>query len=232
MTPLFTAERIAKSFHRHPVLQEVSFSLSEAEVVILIGRNGCGKTTLLRILAGIMRPEGGRANLRGKALFTTDSSWREDMVYLGHRPNLYPAFSARENLRLSVSLRGQAWDEQTFQALLARYELTGRENDPIQVYSEGMLQRLGLIRLELATWKLALMDEPSSALDVKGEDLLKSTIAGWRSQGRTVFFTSHDLTWGAACADRAILLDNGTITERLEHPDGAELVTLLGSRGR
>ncbi|MFC1618701.1 heme ABC exporter ATP-binding protein CcmA [Candidatus Neomarinimicrobiota bacterium] len=229
MTPLFTAERITKSFHRQPVLNEVSFSLSEGEVVILIGRNGCGKTTLLRILAGVMRPEGGSANLRGQDLFTTDSRWRHDMVYLGHRPNLYPAFSARENLRLSVQLRGQAWDEQTFQSLLARYELTGRENDPIRAYSEGMLQRLGLIRLELATWKLALMDEPSSALDVDGEELLKSTIAGWRSQGRTVLFTSHDLTWGADCADRAVLLENGTITKQLERPDGSELINLLGS---
>jgi ABC-type multidrug transport system ATPase subunit len=176
-----------------------------------------------------MRPEGGSANLRGQELFTADSRWRQDMVYLGHRPNLYPAFSARENLRLSVQLRGQAWDEQTFQSLLARYELIGRENDPIRVYSEGMLKRLGLIRLELTTWKLALLDEPSSALDVDGEELLRSTIAGWRSQGRTVFFTSHDLTWGAGSADRAVLLENGTITKQLEQPDGPDLAILVGS---
>lgn len=197
---------------------------------MLVGRNGCGKTTLLRILAGIMRPEWGSATLGGKALFTTDSSWRRDMVYLGHRPNLYPAFSARENLQLSVELRRQTWDEQSFQALLERYELVGREHDPIRVYSEGMLQRLGLIRLELAEWRLALLDEPSSALDVEGEELLKSTIAGWKSQGRSVFFTSHDLHWGAGCADRAVFLDEGTISQQLDHPNGEELVTLLGSR--
>jgi ABC-type multidrug transport system ATPase subunit len=179
-----------------------------------------------------MRPEGGTASLQGQTLFTTDSSWRRDMVYLGHRPSLYPAFSARENLQLSVQLRGQAWEEQTFQTLLARYELAGRENDPIRVYSEGMLQRLGLIRMELATWELALMDEPSSALDVEGEDLLKSTIQRWRSQGRTIFFTSHDLIWGASCADRAILLDDGILTERLEPPDSTELASLLGSRDK
>lgn len=199
-------------------------------MVLLAGRNGCGKTTLLKILAGIMRPEWGSANINGQLLFTADSSWRKDMIYLGHRPNLYPAFSARENLQLSVQLRGQAWDEQRFQSLLERYELNGRENDPIRIFSEGMLQRLGLIRMELATWQLALMDEPSAALDVDGEKLLKSTILEWKSIGRTVLFTSHDLAWGASCADRALLLDEGLITQQLNRPNGATLISHLERR--
>ncbi len=231
MATFFTAESIGKSFHLHPVLRDVSFSLATGETVLLFGRNGCGKTTLLRILAGIMRPEKGTARLNGLPLFTTDSRWRQDMVYLGHRPNLYPAFTARENLMLSVRLRGQAWDEETFRTLLVRYGLAGREYEPVRVYSEGMLQRLGLIRLELASWRVALLDEPSAALDVDGAQILGEAVTRWRSQGRTVFFTSHDLGWGAARADRALLLSGGVISKEVAAPAEKELVPYMSGEG-
>lgn len=231
MDILFTAEHIGKSFHLRPVLKDVSFSLAAGETVLLFGRNGSGKTTLLRILAGIMRPEKGTARLNGSLLFTADSRWRQDIVYLGHQPSLYPAFTARENLMLSVRLRGQAWDEETFRALLARYGLAGREYEPVRVYSEGMLQRLGLIRLELASWRVALLDEPSAALDVDGAQTLSEALTRWHSQGRTVFFTSHDLGWGAARADRALLLSGGTIGRQVAVPAESDLASYMSGEG-
>ena len=239
MDTLFTAEHIGKSFHLRPVLKDVSFSLAAGETVLLFGRNGSGKTTLLRILAGIMRPEKGTARLNGSLLFTADSHWRRDIVYLGHQPNLYPAFTARENLMLSVRLRGQAlrpssgqaWDEETFQTLLAHYGLVGREEEPIRVYSEGMLQRLGLIRLELASWRLALLDEPSAALDVDGAQTLSEALTRWHSQGRTVFFTSHDLGWGSARADRALLRSGGALGREVAVPAESDLVSYMSGEG-
>ncbi len=228
MYSLLNVKGVCKSFHLHPVLREASFSLAAGETVLLFGRNGCGKTTLLRILAGIMRPEKGTARLNGLPLFTTDSRWRRDMVYLGHRPNLYPTFTARENLMLSTRLRRQVWDEAAFQTLLARYGLAGHEGEPVRVYSEGMLQRLGLIRLELASWRLALLDEPSTALDVDGAELLSETMVRWRSGGRTMLFTSHDLGWGVARADRAFLLSRGIIAEDVSTPKETDLLPHLG----
>lgn len=228
MASLFTADHIAKSFYLRPVLKDVSFTLSPGESVLLFGRNGCGKTTLLKILAAIMRPERGQASLNGHALFTPGYQWRAAMVYLGHRANLYPAFTARENLSLSLRLRHQAWAEDAFQNLLNRYGLAGREDEPVRVYSEGMLQRLGLIRLELAAWEIAYLDEPTAALDVDGAALLAETFRRWRSMGRTVLFTSHDLGWGVAQADRALLLSRGVIAEDMPRPDEKDLVARLG----
>ncbi len=227
MTTLLTATGIGKSFNLRPVLRELSFSLTPGETVLLFGRNGCGKTTLLKIMAGIMRPERGRASLDGRALFTSDFHWRADMVYLGHRPSLYPAFSAKENLRLSLRLRRVAWDETAFQSLLERHGLAGREDEPVEVYSEGMLQRLGLIRLELSNWKLGLLDEPTSALDTDGASLLGETLARWREAGRTVLFTSHDMLWGAEHADRALHLQRGRITSELAGPTPADLMARI-----
>ena len=227
VTALITATGIGKSFNLRPVLREVSFSLAPGETVLLFGRNGCGKTTLLKIMAGIMRPERGQASLDRRELFTSDCQWRYDMIYLGHRPSLYPAFSARENLRLSLRLRRAEWDETSFQNLLERHGLSGREDEPVEVYSEGMLQRLGLIRLELSRWKLALLDEPTSALDADGASLLGETLARWRTAGRTVLFTSHDMLWGAEHADRALHLQRGRIASELASPTAPDLLARL-----
>ncbi|MEE9465513.1 MAG: hypothetical protein V3W14_08095, partial [Candidatus Neomarinimicrobiota bacterium] len=127
-------------------------------------------------------------------------------------------------------LRRAAWDEEAFQALMKRHGLAGRENEPIQVYSEGMLQRLGLIRLELSPWRLALLDEPTAALDVDGITLLEETLARWRSQDRTVLFTSHDMSWGADRADRALHLRAGQITDE-PAPSGEDLAAKLTAEG-
>lgn len=176
-----------------------------------------------------MRPEAGTGQLNGQSLFTTDSRWRKGMVYLGHRPALYPAFTARENLKLSVRLRRQPWDEGMFQSLLKRYGLAGREDEPVRVYSEGMLQRLGLIRLGMVPWQLALLDEPSSALDVDGAQLLSETLKHWRSLTRTVFLTSHNMEWGAEQADRALYLAQGRISAELDSPTEKQLIAQLSS---
>ncbi len=224
---LFIAEHIGKSFHLRPVLRDVSFSLLAGESILLFGHNGCGKTTLLRILAGLMRPEQGKATLNGQPLFTGDGSWRRDMVYLGHRPSLYPAFTARENLMLSIRLRGQIWEEERFRSLLSRYGLTEHLHEPVAVYSEGIVQCLSLIRLELVSWQVALLDEPLATLDINRTNLLKQSIERWRSQGRIVFFTSHDLGWSAAQASRAVLLSQGVIARDIVAPAEGDLVSCL-----
>ena len=230
MSPLLAASHIGKSFHLLPVLKDLSLAVDTGETVFLFGRNGSGKTTLLKILAGVMRPEKGAATLNDRPLFTADSRWRRDMVYLGHRPCLYPAFTARENLMLSVRLRREAWDEAAFQSLLEVYGLKGREDDPVGVYSEGMLQRLGLIRIELASWRMALLDEPAAALDVDGAALLGETLHRWRELGRSILFTSHDMAWGTAHTGRAVLLRRGIIAEDIPAPEKDRLVSLVSAR--
>jgi len=226
---LFTAEHIGKSFHLRPVLKDVSFSLAAGETVLLFGRNGSGKTTLLRILAGIMRPEKGTARLNGSLLFTADSRWRRDMVYLGHQPNLYPAFTARENLMLSVRLRGQAWDEETFRALLTCYGLAGREHEPVLVYSEGMLQRLGLRRRERAAWRLARLDEPSAALAPNLAATIFERIVAINASGVAILIVEQNAKESLKVSDRGYVLASGrnrfedTGENLLANQDGGQL---------
>ena len=218
---------VSKAFHRRPVLRNISLTLVAGERLFLVGRNGCGKTTLLKILAGVMRPEGGSGELNGHSLFGPDGAWRNSIAYLGHQPNLYPSFSARDNLKLVLKLGHQSWDEEQFQQLLDRYGLAGREVEPVRVFSEGMLRRLGLIRMAMADWQVGLMDEPGSALDIDGVELLNEAMSGWQRQGRTLFFTSHDTQWGANMSDRCVLLSGGVLSREISAPDPAAVHALL-----
>ncbi|MCH8328161.1 MAG: heme ABC exporter ATP-binding protein CcmA [Candidatus Marinimicrobia bacterium] len=216
---LLQLREVAKAFHRRPVLQDLSLTLNAGERLFLIGRNGSGKTTLLKIMAGVMRPEKGRGDLNGQPLFTSDGAWRSAVAYLGHRPALYPSFSARENLKLALKLRRKPWDETRFMELIGHYGLQGRESDPVRVFSEGMLRRLGLIRLTLTDWQVALLDEPASTLDIDGAELLTAAMNRWQADGRSLLFTSHDIAWGAAMADGWALLSQGAIGPRQSAPD-------------
>lgn len=228
MSDFFTANRIGKSFHFRSVLKDVTFTLNRGENVFLFGRNGCGKTTLLQILAGTMRPEKGSASLNDEPLFTAQYNWRRNMVFMGHQPFVYPVFTARENLTLALRLRGDAWDESLFQEQLKRYGLQGREDDEVRVYSQGMMQRLGLIRLAMSSWQLAYLDEPTSALDVDGALRLNESIREWKAAGKTLLFTSHDMAWGADRADRALLLENGIISREISDPSADDLLSHVG----
>ena len=220
---------VAKAFHRRPVLRDISLSLDAGERLLLIGRNGSGKTTLLKIIAGVMRPERGRGELNGRPLFTSDGAWRKSVAHLGHQAALYPSFSARENLKLVLKLRRLPWNEDRFQELLDLYGLQGRSSDPVRIYSEGMLRRLGLIRLAMTEWQVALLDEPATALDMDGIELLTTAMLGWQAEGRSLLFTSHDIAWGAAMADRWALLSGGAIAEEMSAPDGQSIRTALSA---
>ena len=196
---------------------------------MLIGRNGSGKTTLLKIIAGVMRPERGRGELNGRPLFTSDGAWRKSVAHLGHQAALYPSFSARENLKLVLKLRRLPWNEDRFQELLDLYGLQGRSSDPVGIYSEGMLRRLGLIRLAMTDWQVALLDEPATALDMDGIELLTTAMNLWQAEGRSLLFTSHDIAWGAAMADRWALLSGGAIAEEQSAPDEQSIRTALAA---
>lgn len=231
LVAMLQLRKVAKSFHRRPVLKDISLSLSEGERLFLVGLNGSGKTTLLKIMAGVMRPEQGSGQLDDLPLFTPDGSWRRSVAYLGHHAGLYPSFSARDNLKLVQKLRRLPWDEQRFMELLDRYGLQGRESEPVQVYSEGMLRRLGLVRLSLTHWQVALLDEPGSALDVDGTALLSQAMTDWQREGRSLLFTSHDVAWGAEMADRSLLLAAGVIASELTQPDETAIRAALAGAG-
>ncbi|MFQ6610332.1 MAG: ATP-binding cassette domain-containing protein [Fidelibacterota bacterium] len=227
---ILSVNNVTKSFHHKKILRDISFQISEPSASVLIGTNGVGKTTLLKTLAGVMRPDSGTATLKEFPLFTENISHRNHLIYWSHQALFYPAFTGIENIRFFLSLRDKSVNDNRIREELDRFGLLRQIDDPVRIYSAGMLQRLTMIKLILSNWTLALMDEPTSALDVEGLEHLNGLIKEWKSNGRTILFSTHDIKWAEQWADKALCIRGGIVDREIHSPKTQDFLNFLGSR--
>jgi NitT/TauT family transport system ATP-binding protein len=197
---------LAKRF-RLPVLDDLSLGVAPGELLCLLGPNGCGKTTLLRILAGLEAPDAGSVLVDGHAL---DSRARRQTVgVVFQEPRLLPWRTVRENVTLclkplgltGVAAAGRAAD------YLALVGLHGFEGYLPNRLSGGMQQRAAIARALAVEPGLLLMDEPFSALDPETRRDLQATLVGiWRATRRTIVFVTHGIEEALTVGSRAALL--------------------------
>ena len=175
------------------LFQDLSFALAAGELLALRGPNGSGKTTLLRCVAGLTRPDAGEIlwdGVRGPA---------QDLLYAGHAPGIKDDLTAEENLELALRLRGQAVDATAIRGAVAAVGLERRRLLPARRLSAGQRRRIGLARLALDDAKLWILDEPLTALDRAGEELLAQRLAEHAARGGLALVaTHHDLPAGAS----------------------------------
>ena len=185
---LLRLEAVSKRFGREWVLKDFTFSLDRGEVVALLGPNGSGKTTLLRLMAGLLKPTRGRVVREGRALF------------LANPPAFHRHLTAREHLLYDLAFHGKGGD---VEGALARFGLPAHL--PLGAFSSGMRKRLALARLALLGPDLWLLDEPETALDVEGRELLLEAV-GEARRGAGVVLATHDRALAARVADRVLEL--------------------------
>lgn len=179
---LVQAAAVAKRFGDKKVLAKLSFSLQEGGFLLVTGPNGAGKSTLLRMCAGLMSPTSGSLDVHVE---------REELGYLGHEPLLYRELTAHENLALFARLYRVARSDERIRELLERFGMWGERDNRVSTYSRGMTQRVALCRVLLHEPRLLVLDEPYTALDAAGSELLDSVLAERR--GRHTFLVStHD----------------------------------------
>lgn len=154
------------------LLQDLNFSVADGQVVQIMGRNGSGKTSLLRAIAGLLPLADGQVELNDKKLAISD------MIYLGHTIALHPALTVIENLRFLIRLKGEHLlvSEASMDKALAFMQLSAYANVNCDQLSAGQKQRVNLVRLLLTSCKLWLLDEPFANLDQSGVDLLQEVI--------------------------------------------------------
>jgi len=199
---------LTKYYGRSTALRDLNLDIGAGECVVVFGRNGAGKTTFLRILAGLTRPSSGSFKI-GFPGGKTPRFARGDIGYLSHGMSLYPDLTALENLRFFVGLMNASVDED---ALIRRMEavgLGGRELEPARNYSRGMLQRLAIARAFLHDPAILLMDEPYTGLDQIGLEFLDNYIRREKLKGKTCVMTLHDLAAGYELADRLVVIEKG-----------------------
>jgi ABC-type nitrate/sulfonate/bicarbonate transport system ATPase subunit len=186
-----------------PVLEDINLEIAEGELVCLLGRSGCGKTTLLHIAAGLEPATAGRVYVDGQAVTKPDA--RLGMVF--QKFSLLPWLNVAENVAFGLKLHAVAdWPERVAQALQL-VGLTGFEKAMPTQLSTGMAQRVALARTLVTEPQVVLMDEPFSALDpFTRMNLADELVRIWQTTRLTTLFVTHDIDEAIYLGDRVVLL--------------------------
>jgi heme exporter protein A len=177
---------------RH-VLRGVSFEGAPGQCILLTGRNGAGKTSLLRAVAGLLDPEEGEVTWRGAPARANRHEFHAELAYLGHEPPLKGDLTPRENLRFAIGIR-RAVSAAEIDAALARTGASGFADRPARTLSAGQRRRVALAGVLLTEAVLWLLDEPTTNLDADGQQLVAELIAGQLSgNGLVLAAVHHDM---------------------------------------
>jgi heme exporter protein A len=203
--PAIELRGLYRHFGERTVLRDLSVQVPAGSTLAVLGRNGVGKSTLLRILATLLRPHAGEVLVFGEALPRRAFAVRGQLGLLSHDPLLYRDLSGRENLTYHARLHGVG--SERIEQLLDAVGMRPRADEPVRQLSRGMVQRLAVCRAVLHNPRLLLLDEPLANLDPAATELVAPLIG--RDAGVTRVLTSHDPQAALAEADLVLGLDAG-----------------------
>ncbi len=207
--PVLTATSISKSFGPVPIVTDFSLSVRPGEAVALTGRNGAGKSTILRMLVGSIRPDAGRVEFLGQRLTETSAEVRAGMASVIDDLDFFPDLSVVEHLDLLARAHGVPDPEPLVDAVLAEVELVPQSGQLPGTLSSGQRRRLALATAFVRPRKLLILDEPEQRLDVEGVAWLAARLREERKDGLALVFASHDPYLVAQVATREVHLEGG-----------------------
>jgi len=214
MQDFLKIEKLSKSFvPGKPVFADVSFALNKGEFVCIIGHSGCGKTTILNVLAGLDTASSGHVFMDGREV--AGPSLERGVVFQGHA--LMPWLTVRRNIAFAVSSKWPDWKAAQVQEHVEKYVamvglLPAIDKKPSQL-SGGMKQRVGIARAFAIQPKMLLLDEPFGALDALTRGTIQEELMNIvRDTHQTVFMITHDVDEAILLADRILLMTNGAET--------------------
>lgn len=212
-------EQICKRFDGHPVLENVSLRLEKVHTLALIGPSGGGKSTLLRIVAGLEHPDSGAVEINGERVVFEEERLREHRRTIGtvfQAFNLFPHLTALQNITLpleKVHGHAPAAAEEIARQLLGRFRLESHAHKRPAELSGGQRQRVAIARAISIKPRLLLFDEPTSALDPEMTAEVLDMIRELREEGRDFILVTHEMGFARRVADQAAFLAEGRIIE-------------------
>lgn len=207
MTPTLTISRLTKRFHSVEALNQVSLSLQPGKRAALLGHNGAGKSTMMKIILGLIPFDSGDVTVCGEA--PGSAAARMQVAYLPENVAFHPALTGEEQIRHYLSLRGE--NPRNAPELLARVGLAHAARRRIGTYSKGMRQRVGLAQTLIGRPRLLVLDEPTSGLDPVSRRDFYDLLDGLSADGTTILLSSHVLTEVEARTDSILILSGGQL---------------------
>jgi ABC-2 type transport system ATP-binding protein len=196
---------------RRPALVDLDLEVHRGEILGYVGPNGSGKTTTLKLVTGLLRPDRGEGSVLGEPL--ASRAWRYRVGYLPEHPYLYDYLTPAEYLDYVGRLFGLAAParRQRTRELLELVGLERQASVPMRRFSKGMVQRAGLAQALVNDPELLILDEPMSGLDPIGRRLVRDIILEQRTRGKTVLFSTHILSDAETLCDRVAVLREGRL---------------------
>ena len=214
---MIVADSLQKSYGRKVVLRGLSLGVAPGELALLVGSNGAGKSTTVKILAGLARADGGRASICGHDLATDRVRAQRALSYLPQNPQFHPRLTCLEVLKFYARLRGVA--RVRCERAQEQVDLGDSAHERAGALSGGMRQRLGLALLLLAEAPVLLLDEPGLSLDPGWRVRLQEILREEARRGRTVLVTTHLIAEWNGIADRCLLCHEGRIKREIDPND-------------
>ena len=206
--PVLVADEVTKQYGDLVALAPLSLTVPLGEMVALIGHNGSGKSTFLRMAAGLLEITGGTVTVAGAPAGTSDA--RAALSFLPDDPVLYDDLSVREHLAYVASLHGVDADEDEIDAIVERVGLMDRADDLPARFSRGLRQRTSIALGIVRPMQVLLVDEPFVGLDATGKEALLGILDELREDGVAVVVATHDPSF-VDRADRCVALRDGTV---------------------
>jgi len=204
---------LSKHFGELLAVDRISLEVRKREIFGFLGPNGAGKTTTIRILTGVIKPDGGTASIMGYDVRKQSLQAKQVISVVPETSNVYIDLTAWQNLMLIGELYGISKKDRFERAevLLGKFELFKRRNQVARGFSKGMKQRLMLCMALLTRPSVVFLDEPTAGLDVKSARLMRDIIRRFNEEGTTVFLSTHNMEEANQLCDRIAIINHGRI---------------------
>ncbi|HBO34457.1 MAG TPA: multidrug ABC transporter ATP-binding protein [Anaerolineaceae bacterium] len=193
-------------------VNDLTLEVERGEVFGFLGPNGAGKTTTVRMLTGLIRPSAGIAQIAGFELGKNDTEIRQNVGILTESPGMYDRLTAEKNLTIFANLYDVPDNEKSVNKYLSMLGLWERRNDTVGSFSKGMRQKLAVARALIHEPQILFLDEPTTGLDPEASKTVRDFVEELKTEGRTIFMTTHNLDEAEKLCDRVGIFQQRLLT--------------------